>query len=717
MGTTEIALQRIFITLIEGNVGQAMAEADVYLSAWPNPQSKEILDTLKQEYQLMAGYWEQGVKDPQRETQYQRLLQRTYMLCANISIHRHLQNSSYLLSLHSQARQSGFNWTLGAIRQEMEGFVSDVAMLELEPEAQRGEKSAQIYLHHHQYMNTLFNYVLTSSVWTDTVGEGMETILLSPTIDSCDQQLLVSAITLALMNRFDLVKFRLLINVYLHSQDEAVRQRALVGWVMGIDDDFLRVFPEQYKLISDVLQQEGNCQELTELQIQLIYSFRSEEDTNKIRDEIIPDILNNSKLKITPNGIKEEEDTLEDVLHPEADEERMARLEENAQRMMDMQKQGIDIYFGGFSQMKRFPFFYDISNWLVPFYLKHPDIANFVNNPEGGRFLETIVAKGPFCDSDKYSFVIAFHQTLSSIPESMRNLLKKNEFVWSSDIASSVEDDSPAYIRRMYLMNLYRFFRLFPNRSALCNPFDTSKDEMGMCLFMTSRLFSGTRLEQHKREVVALLLKSGMRQTAMRLLKTFPHELRDVRYYLWKGDYNRALELDPDNERALLSMARNSFDMGIYAEALDCYDHLLTLHPDKDSYLLSKAICLVQMDEHDEAQQLLFQLNYKSPDNDTIRRALAWSLTCGGKLQQADSYYRQLTSGDHVVFEDYLNYGYCLWLQGHIREAADNFSKYVKATELDMEMTNLFMETDLLEKSGITDTEIKMMETLVSESL
>ena len=88
--------------------------------------------------------------------------------------------------------------------------------------------------------------------------------------------------------------------------------------------------------------------------------------------------------------------------------------------MMDMQKKGSDIYFGGFSQMKRFPFFYDISNWFTPFFFEHPDIIHFVKRAKGNKFLEKMMRVGPFCDSDKYSFVIAFQQVMEQIPESMR---------------------------------------------------------------------------------------------------------------------------------------------------------------------------------------------------------------------------------------------------------------------------------------------------------
>ncbi len=713
MGTTDIALERVFRKLIEGNAGLAIAETEAYLSAWPNPQSKEILDTLKQEYQLMSGYWQQGMKDPQQEVQYGRLLQRVYTLCANISIHRHLKSTSFLLNLYSQVRLNGRNWSLSAVRDEMENFVSGVAMLELEPESQRSEKSAQLYQHHHQQMNALFNYVMTSNLWTDNVGEGMEQILLSPTVDTIDQQLLVSAITLSLMNRFDFVKFRVLIHVYSLTQDEALRQRALVGWVMGIDDDFLNIYPEQRQLVTDLLKSDRCCEELAELQIQLVYSLRAEQDTTTIRDEILPDMMKNSSLQITPNGIKEVDDTLDDVLHPEAAEERMSKLEESARRMMDMQKQGADVYFGGFSQMKRFPFFYDISNWLVPFYLKHPDIAHFVTHSDESGFLQFILAQGPFCDSDKYSFVMGFHQMFNSLSGSMKDLLKYNRMEGMESV-SNEEQQQPAYIRRMYLMNLYRFFRLFPNRSAFCNPFDTTRNEMGMCLFMTSDVLRGTSLEPYKREVVALLMKNGMQKTALTLLQTFPEEMRDLRYYLWTGDYAKALEKDPHSERALQGYARDAYNKSSYDEALEAYNQLLLLRPDKESYLLNKAICLVQMREYDEAQQLLFQLNYKSPSNNSVKRALAWALTCDGKLEQADNYYQQLLADDHSEADDSLNWGYCLWLQGRVADAARCFQQYIQKAGIASDTLSFAGEEWLLKQGGITDIDIKMMQSLLA---
>ena len=120
MGTTDIALERIFRQLVRGNAGRAIAEAETYLAAWPNPQTAEKLKTLTAEYRLMEDYWLRGVSDPQRDEQYRRLLQRVYVVCANIAIHRHLSASSFMQGLSRQVRQQGAQWSLKAIRQEIE---------------------------------------------------------------------------------------------------------------------------------------------------------------------------------------------------------------------------------------------------------------------------------------------------------------------------------------------------------------------------------------------------------------------------------------------------------------------------------------------------------------------------------------------------------------------------------------------------------------------
>ena len=494
MTGTEQQIQRVAGELHRGNVGLAIAEMETYLAAYPQPQTMERLNGIKAEYELMADYWRRGVNDPQLDQLYHHLLQRVYVLYANIASYHRMRQYPTLSGIYNRVRTERKEWSLTDIRKEMEDFVSNIAMLELEPEHIRQERSEQLYQEHQTAVNSLFCYVLTSRMWTDGVGHDFEEILLSPTIDSNDQQLLVSAVTLSLLNQYDMVKFRMLVNVYRRSQEEAVRQRALVGWALSLREDVREIYPEQEELVSALLSSKKVCEELTELQMQLIYCLNAEQDTHTIQKEIMPDLIKNNNLKIGPFSIEErEDDPMEDILNPEASEQRMEKLESTFGRMMDMQKQGSDIYFGGFSQMKRFPFFYDISNWFVPFYLQHPDIRNFVNRLQGNKFMEKMMKTGPFCNSDKYSFIIAFQQVIDRIPESMRKMLEQGEATMGEIPADELA--TPAFIRRAYLMDLYRFYRLFPSRNEFENPFNTSAMNLGACEFFSLWLFKGSPLE------------------------------------------------------------------------------------------------------------------------------------------------------------------------------------------------------------------------------
>ena len=711
MAAYDKTLERVATAIKNGNCGRALQEMKVYLTAWPEQHTQERLDALADEYQQIEERWQHGEADDEREATYLKLLQRMYILFANVLHYHRMKASPYQQSLFTRVRQARSDWSLTAIRQEMESFVSDVAMLQLEPEHTREKKSETIYKTHQQQLNQLFEYVMTSRQWTDSVGRLFTDIMTSPTIDSNDQQLIISAVTLSQMNQFDMAKFRMLTDVYRQSQDEAVRQRALTGWVLSIDQDMMLVYPEQYDIIRQLTQNEEVCKELTELQMQLIYCLNAERDTRTINTEIMPDIIKGNNLKLSHLGlVEQEEDPLEDILHPEAEDERMEKLEATFQRMMDMQKQGADIYFGGFSQMKRFPFFYDISNWLSPFYLQHPDIQQYVAKMEGNRLVQRVMTNNMFCNSDKYSFVMAFDQVLNQLPESMRQMVKRGEAMMGDVDLDGDEIHGKTFMRRAYLMDLYRFFRLFSHRSELRDPFNT--EVKAPCEFFSNRLFKDTPLERYKPDVVRMMRKNHYTALADRVLDSFPENMKDLEYYLWRKEYSKALTLDPNNEYALAGTARIFFKTNKFDEAAKLYDQLMQQHPEKSRYMLNKAVCMVNTEDYDGALKLLYQLDYEEPDNLFATRALAWALTCCGKLEQAEGAYQKVMAQEQPTADDYHNYGCYLWLLKHVDDAAKCFKKYAELNEMGDAPLFLF-EADWLRKRGITDIDINMMETLV----
>lgn len=722
---THQSLTEIFEHLKERNLSAAINELEAFLSVHPHQVNSDRLHALRTDYQLMADYWKRGFKDPQLPSLYQTLLQRMYVLCANISKHYGVGHSSYLSSVYMRIRMTARDWSPQNIREELEAFVSDSALLELEPENKREARRQALYQQHQHQMNVLFDYIYTSDIWTNGVATAMEGILLSPTVDTNDQQLLVSAIMLSVLEHFDIAKFRTLVHVYEQASDERVRQRALVGWVLTIDSELaFSVYPEQIQLVEKLLEDEQCREELVELQKQIIFCINAEQDTRTIQKEIMPDLMKGQSLRMTRNGIEEvEEDPMEDILHPGEQERKLEKVEESFQRMLNMQKQGSDIYFGGFSQMKRFPFFNELSNWFVPFYANHPDVFEVMNKTGLNRFLQVMMEKGPFCNSDKYSFVFAFQQVVDRIPQNMREMLDRGEASINEMAAEELE--STTYIRRIYLQDLYRFFRLFPQRSQFFDPFYSSNFRY---LFFANPIFSKTHLEPSFGEVTAFLLKQKRLREASLLISNFGEARRDYQFWLMAGYlmqhmplgqeppipgyddlqcYAKALELKPGQEKPLAGYARALFSHGMYAEALETYDQLLAIRPEKQSYRLNRAVSMTNLGQYAGALKDLYRLNYESPEDVNVNRVLAWTLVCEGKYEAAEKIYTQLLAGD-VQPDDLLNYGYCLWFNGQIEDAADCFHRFLKETELKAEYI-LQNEAELLKEKGITEPEQQLM--------
>lgn len=699
-----------------------------YLLSYPQMPGLDKLSAIKVDYELMADYWKRGANDPEREQVYAQLLRRLYVLAMNTRAHHLYRYNDYWMSCYQRPRKNRTEWGLTGIREELENYVSETVMLELEPAHIRADKSLQLNQRHQALMSNLFEYVLTSRQWKYSLSEQFVDILLSPTIDTVDQQLLVSAITLATLNAFDVNKALTLINVYKQSTDVFVRQRALVGWAFVVGAKKSYFYPELKQAIAEICADDAMCKELTELQMQLFFCKSTESDQKLIHDEIMPDIMNGSHMKMTPKGLEEmDEDTLEDILHPDAAELDMEKMERSVMRMTNMQKEGSDIYFAGFAQMKRFSFFYDLSNWFVPFFANHPAISNIWENSKGRKFLHSIMLRGAFCDSDKYSFVLSFDQVLSRLPAHMLKMMEEGEAMAMpiGGMVTNEEQKTPAYIRRMYLQDLYRFFRLYPARQEFVNPFD----RIDNYLFFTNEMLYMTPLFNRMSEVVNFLVKRKYYLEAEEILEIYPEDKYDYQYCFLRGYlchvhpadfaemekswFNDALKLKPNDKKALAGLARAYFSKHEYREALDIYKQLLEINAESRSYMLNASICMANLRQCEDALKLLYKLNYLDEENMEVVLVLAWVLTIEGRLDEAKKYFAQLMTQEHPQADSFLYQGYCLWFSGDIGGAVQSFRRYLELVigrkSGSLEMAFYETEYDVILKHHIGEGEIQLM--------
>lgn len=732
MEYTDSELQQIRnVITSEENVGEALKSLRSFIKSYKLHAFDARISRIESDYELMKSYMRKGLNDPQFEEVYDRLLLTLYVLNADVQLAVFLnENPSYQAAyMDVQSLDADFD----AIKTRLEAFVQDIALLSLEPQDAQKAKKQELYDRHQQYVKKLFNALLVSPQWNESTAKFAQDLLLSPTIDAIDAQLLLSGVMLSAIQLFDIHQFQTLVQVYRQATEPHLRQRALVGIVLSLPENEGDIYPEIQQTINTLCQDEQTCRELVELQLQMFYCMNADADNEKLQKDIIPNLMRGSNISISRAGIVEkEEDEVDEILNPGAADLAMEEMERNFNQMMNMQKAGSDIYFGGFSQMKRFAFFTTLSNWFVPFYEDHPELRQVNDKLGGNKFMQLLLESGPFCDSDKYSFVLGLSSIIDKIPQNMRELLDNQDAFGTT--VSMEEKSNPAYIRRMYLQDLYRFYRIYHNKNDFHNPFDTSAME-NSAFFVVNPYFRESPLKDRIMEVGKFLYKHHFYRELWQLLGAYA-DREDIEYwrlaamaYYREKDYLSAdkaytnvLEMNADDVQAIRGKALAGFYLEDYEQAVEYNKKLLEMDATNEHVQLNLAVSLMNNDEIEEGMSLLFKLNYDHPENLSIQRSLAWGYLQQQKPQQAAPIYKRLLANKHRMPTDCLNAGYCQWFLSNVEEAIDLFRQYVTKAKKERRrpgggnlLNEVFaMDADLLQQYGIGMKEAFVMEDLVA---
>ena len=684
------------------------------------------LNNIKREYEFMQEYMKRGIGDPSRDHLYTKLLKRMHQVVSDADVVWLTNNDTYMAE--AMYRMSNSDVNPETVRRKLEDFVSDVAMLQF---SENDKEAERLYQAHADYMVLVFDFLLLSKQWSEGEANDYEALLISPTIDANDAAHLVSAVSLSCYTHFDIRKFRTLMAVYEKSQEMVVRQRALVGWALSLRGN-PTLYPEMKILVEKACENEENLQQLIETQMQMFFCLNAERDNDAIQRDILPTLMKHNNFEITRWGITEKEDnTLEDILHPDAEEKAMEEMEKTFQRMQEMQKSGSDVYFGGFSQMKRISFFYNWANWFCPFYVKHPALNTTWKKLKNTALLTNLLNNGPFCDSDKYSFAIAINSVVDKLPEEIKSMLGSEEIF--GPVEPQTDIHSPATVRLMYLQDLYRFFRLSDRRKSFRNPFG---GENGIkALFMGHPVLVGIVDEKYIVRLGKFLLKH-QRDDALRVLLDSYETRCDTPDFLTlkatvlmrdgKKEHamdclRKARELAPDNDKIYAMLGRCLMMNEKFDEAMGIYTDLCDKMPENRGFLLNKCIAMINCGQGEKATAELYKLNYDNPDDSNVTRVLAWGLLSYGKIPQAERDYQRLLNYDNPSAEDYLNAGYCKWINGEIEQALSLFRKYVKAmretpecNQEAIDMAEVFQrDSVMLMTNGLTTSALLIMADMV----
>ena len=651
-------MRSIYSLLCNGQLHSAITHLGLFMEQNDNCGMTDEYQTLSDDFRRMYEYWLSDMKDPSLEAMIEQFSRRTANFCSEyISRLLNLEDSCYLLMERNKANRKGDSWNWQDIRQKLEAFVSDEALASFSFDGETDkEKYYRIVDAHADYSRRLFTHIVTDGAMNPKCFEEVIETLTTPTVDSADQQIIVSALTIAGLRAFDITKFRIMANVCREASYLEVRQRALVGFVLTMGQGMSLLFPEQKAIVEEVLADKSIYSQLLELQMQLVFCVKASDDSKKVQEEIMPGIVKYSDLQVKNGRIVEVEDnSIDDILGKNDDEQRTENVEKLMHNLKDMQDSGADILFGGFSHMKRFPFFDDMANWFLPFSVHNKAVRDAIGSSDFDMPYDMIFQKGGICDNDRYSFVFVFKEVMSRMPENIKELFRNRLGVHEEEC-----EYSPTHYRRNYLQTLYRFFKLFKWRSGLVSPFE--KD--GFCCISGERhhvpyLFSANELfldSMWLKEVLPNLqmflsrnltdkIEDDLRKMEWPDVPSFEGCMAKIKYLhkLKHTGYDEkmireALKYKPDSlvaKKLLANILLDSEREDCIEEAKQIFLELVDNDSDNPTLCYKAALTCYLTHDFDKALPLVYKLHYNYPDDDNVNMLFGSLLLLKGDISQA----------------------------------------------------------------------------------
>ena len=632
------------------------------------------LSSIISTYDALIDYFRQGVADPERERVYQQLVGRALQLndCCVIASHGAKEMPYYTSHQRTARRES-----LRTYQLQLEAFAEGIRGIS------DAEALKQLAATHDKQLAALFTDLWTQGAWNAATAAEADGLLLSPHVTKNDQCTIVSAVTLCLLRMFDPLKFLFLCDAYYHSE-AVVSTRALVGIVIACYCWSTRIeYYGEVKSRLDLLCEDPLFgDQVCEIILQFIRSTDTEEVDRKMREEIIPELMKNPKLRRMPN-IKPDDSNADDI-NPDWEQwMHESGLEESMREITEWQMEGVDVNMSTFSQLKRYPFFYNICNWFRPFDAWQADMLAVVGNPNGAAspIAETILQSNFMCDSDKYSFCYAIRE----IPEMQRNAMMSQLEEQNRALKESAEvpdlrrisKQTTQSILRQYVQNLYRFFKLFTNAQEFDNPFvplaqsPMRSNPLFRLIVEPERMFKiiGLNIKQKRylRAIECFICLESHHPACMEATQLQQLGL----CYQKLTMYNEAIEayekadlVKPDSYWTIHHLAQCYREMASYEKALEYYKLAEDMKPDNLTLTFHVAELLYELGEYEEALPRLHKIDYHHPESLKSLRLLAECNLMSEQSTQAAKYYERMMSQhtEELTSNDWKYAAYTYWL-------------------------------------------------------
>lgn len=698
-----------------------------------NWELKSAVESIQTTYNYMVQYAAQGMEDPEREKLYTQIHRNAYELADRTEFISNLKNGyghradTYRRFLKKPAQTYAQQLRL------LESIAEDLGVSGLiyTDGQQRKARMEELSKQQEKITDELFNQTWISDCWTEEEAQEANELIASVLIPEHTLAVFISAVTLNLMSLFDARKFQLLLNAYSRRTEPLVTQRALIGTALiaYYQEKRLSQYPDLVAAILLLADDQHVIKQLYNIQLLLLLSRETEKIDRKMREEIIPQMMNSSKLmdpdlKISELDLEELEDK-----NPEW-EKSMKKVGDSIRELGELQMEGADTYMGTFSQLKSYPFFHQISHWFYPFDRNNPAITTIFNDNEikEKSFLNIMLQSPTFCNSDKYSFCL----TLGSLPAVQRNMLasdigEQNEMLQDTfDKLQTDEQDQEKenIVARQYIQDLYRFFKLWRFRSEQHDIFADRLD-LWKCRHLRPLILADNR----QRQIADYLFSKEYLSEAAELyiqLSATSNDDPDIWQKLGfvrqkQKKYGEAIQaymqadlLKPDHIWTLKHLAQCYKRSGNYEKALEYFQRAETVQPDNLNLLLQIGQCLAILRKYDKALAYFFKVEYleKTPAN--AQRAIGWCYFMTGKYQEAHRFYQKLEENNEAQTSDWLNNGHVYLVEKNTPKALECYREVMKSCKTHDDFLKLYLaDKEVLLEQGISETNIYLIPDLL----
>jgi tetratricopeptide (TPR) repeat protein len=397
-------------------------------------------------------------------------------------------------------------------------------------------------------------------------------------------------------------------------------------------------------------------------------------------------------------------------------------ISDKLKELSELQLEGADVYMSTFSLLKSFPFFSTFSNWFLPFDAQYSAISELFKTDDKS-LLSAFVNNNVMCNSDKYSFCLSILQ----MPESQRGMLKQSFKMeaeqldeMSKEEAILAPDVAAKNISKLYIQDLFRFFKLYPQHADFPDMFAFS------LLMHRSYLFDILSDDKEfKRSIAEYYFSKNHYPQALELFEEMQHDTpplaslyQKIGYsYQQTSQFDKALDaytkadlIQPDDLWTIKKMALCYRLSGNFAKALEYYQHVEFLKPDQRSILMQIGHCYLELGKFKEALNVYFKMDAVEGEDVKVWRAISWCSFVSGNISQADYYVKKLLE-DKPTTHDYLNAGHIAWCQRRLQDAVELYrrSLNLQQNNLDVFLEALNDDRPYLIANGVDKDEIPLM--------